>query len=61
MSTVLIYPKNKKQESLVLDFLEQNKMKSNVIKNKSKVYIPFKDFADELLNELDKQYQKKEK
>lgn len=61
MSTVLIYPKNKQEEELILSFMEQNKIKNDILKKNEDVYVPFQSFANKLLKELDKSYKKKKK
>lgn len=61
MNTLLIYPKNKQQEKLILNFAEENNIKNDVLNEKAEIYVPFKNFADDLLQALDKKYTKKKK
>jgi|JI61114BRNA_FD_contig_41_3696539_length_984_multi_3_in_0_out_0_2 hypothetical protein len=63
MNAVLFHPKNKKEEALISNFIQESKIKSEIIEtdNDDEEYISVDDFFDEFRNELKKAYKKKAK
>ena len=54
MNAVLFHPKNKKEEALISNFIQESKIKSEIIEtdNDDEEYISVEDFFDELEKEV---------
>ena len=54
MNAVLFHPKNKKEEALISNFIQESKIKSEIIEtdNDDEEYISVEDFFNELEKEV---------
>ena len=54
MNAVLFHPKNKKEEALISNFIQESKIKSEIIEtdNDDEEYISVEDFFNELKKEV---------